>query len=173
MAPLTVSRLRRRRLRRGAAATEGVVIATFFVFIFACMWGALTFHHEKIRVMREARAQAWLYALNACEGGGGTKSGGGSDVLGDLKANTDTSGGPTAENSQNEFANVEDSKLTKDSGYASVSVVGSVAMPGLIGGASYQPDGKMYMRCNEDPPPDNLLDIGKKAMTIIKGMFGF
>jgi hypothetical protein len=173
MATTIVSRLRRRRSRRGAAATEGVIIATFFVFIFACMWGALTFHHEKIRVMREARAQAWLYALNSCKGSGGTKMDGGGDVLDDLSSNTGNSGGPTPPSTDNDYANVEDSQLTQDSGYAWVQVNGSVAMPGLIGGKAYQPEGKMYLRCNEDPPADNLLDIAKKAIKTLAGIFGF
>jgi hypothetical protein len=173
MAAALISRMRRRRARRGAAATEGVIIATFFVFIFACMWGALTFHHEKIRVMREARAQAWLYALNACKGSGGTTVDGGGDVLGDLASNTDASGGPTPENSQNDYANVEDSKLTQDSGYASIQVDGNVAMPGLIGGTSYTPTGKMYLRCNEAAPEDSPLAIARKAIKTLAGIFGF
>jgi hypothetical protein len=31
----------------------------------------------------------------------------------------------------------------------------------------------MYLRCNEDPPPDNLLELGKRAMKIAVGVFGF
>ncbi len=173
MASAIVSRIRRNRARRGAAATEGVIIATFFVFIFACMWGALTFHHEKIKVMRQARAQAWLYALNACQGGGGSTMDGGGDVLGDLASNSANSGASSPPDTQNDYANIDDSQLSEDSGYAWVQVKGSVTMPGLIGGNSYVPEGKMYLRCNEDPPPDNLLDLAKKAIKILAGMFGF
>jgi hypothetical protein len=173
MASEILRRARKRRLRRGAAATEGVIIATFFVFMFACMWGALTFHHEKIRVMREARAQAWMYALNACSGGGGTTVAGGDDVLGDVASNAGNAGSSSPPDTDNEYANVGDSQLTEDSGYAWVQVDGSVTMPGLIGGTSYQPAGKMYLRCNEDPPPDNLLDIAKKAIKTLAGIFGF
>jgi hypothetical protein len=173
MAASILSRVRRNRARRGAAATEGLIIATFFVFIFACMWGALTFHHEKIRVMRTARAQAWLYALNACEGGGGSTTDGGGSVMGDLASNSSNSGASSPPDTQNDYANIGDSQLSEDSGYAWVQVNGSVTMPGLIGGSSYVPEGKMYMRCNEEKPPDNLLDIAKRAIGILAGIFGF
>jgi hypothetical protein len=173
MASQLLLRVRRRRLRRGAAFTEGVIVAAFFVFIFACLWGALTFHHEKIRVMREARAQAWLYALNSCQGSGGTTIDGGSDVIGDISSEAGNAGSNSPPDTQNEYANIGDSQLSEDSGYAWVQVDGAVTMPGLVGGASYMPQGKMYLRCNEDPPPDNLLDMAKNAIGIVAGLFGF
>lgn len=174
MASAIVSRIRRNRARRGAAATEGVIIATFFVFIFACMWGALTFHHEKVRVMREARAQAWQYALNSCKGSGGSVVDGGGDVLGDINSNAANAGSNPAPNTDEpDTPSLGDSELTEDSGYAWTKVDGAVTMPGLIGGASYMPEGKMYIRCNEDPPDDNILDMGKKAFSMIADVFGF
>lgn len=174
MSPSVLIRAKKRRLQRGAAFTEGVIIAAFFVFIFASMWGALTFHHEKIRVMREARAQAWVYALNACSGNGGTTVDGGGDVLGDIANNAGNAGsGAPPDTNEPETPSLGDSELTEDSGYASTVVNGSVTMPGLIGGQSYVPSGKMYIRCNEEPPPDNLLDLAKKAFNIVAGLFGF
>jgi hypothetical protein len=161
----TLRTARRLRRQRGAAAVEAVIVATFFVVIFACMWGAVKFHHEKIRVMKVARAQAWGQAVDACQGGG--------DVLDDLAANGTTSGAAKPPNTDNDYANVEDSKLTKDSGYASVQVAGSATMPGLIGGTSYVPTGRMKIRCNEDPPPETLMQKAKKAMDILVGIAGF
>lgn len=173
MATELVRRARKRRSSRGAAATEGVIVATLFLLLFAGLWGALTFHHEKIRVMRDARAQAWNYALGACQGGGGAVASGGGQVLDDLASESDNAGSNPPPDTENQYANIEDSKLSEDSGYAASEVAGSVKMPGLIGGASYTPTGKMYLRCNEDPPPDNLLEIGKRAMNIAVGVFGF
>lgn len=172
MAAELLRRARRRRQRRGAAATEGVIIATFFVFIFACMWGALTFHWEKVRVMKEARAQVWMYALNNCSGSGGTTVNGGDSFMNDIASNAGNAGnnGPPGE-ANNQFGNVTDSSLNDDAGYAQVEVTGSVTMPGLIGGKSYVPTGKMYVRCNEEPADDNILDIAKKAMGIAKDLF--
>jgi hypothetical protein len=143
-----------------------VIVAALFVVVFACMWGALRFHHEKLRVMREARAQAWTSAVGACQGGGG-------DVLDDIASNAQNSGSPAAPDTDNDYANIEDSTLTNDSGYTSAQVEGFVAMPGLIGGTAYAPTGRMFIRCNEDPPPDDLLQIARQAMKILTGSVGF
>ena len=124
--------------------------------------------------MRDARAQAWNYALNACKGSGGQTVDGGDDVLGQINDNAANAGSNPAPNTDEpETPSLGDSQLSEDSGYAWTQVDGNVSMPGLIGGTSYVPVGKMYIRCNEEKPPDNLLDLAKRAFNIIKGIFGF
>ncbi len=170
MAPRLFDRIRKRRRTRGAAATEAAVTAVFFVFIFACMWGAVTYHVEKLRVMKEARADGWNYALNSCSGSEGTTVSGG-----DFMSGIDGEGAPAAgvngtnaqpANSQ-DIPQFQDSALNDDMGYAVVEGTGAVTMPGLIGGTSYAPKSKFYVRCNEDPPPTSLGDLASTAWGLI------
>lgn len=178
MAAKVLERVRSRRRRRGAAATEGVIVATFFVFMFACMWGALTFHWEKVRVMKEARAEAWMYALNACKGGGAntglTPGEADSDVLGGISSNAGNAGISSPEPESSEVPNVADvGGVNEEKGYATTTVTGAVSMPGLIGGSSHSPTGKMYIRCNEEHPPQDFFQLAKTAFNMAKDLWPF
>lgn len=140
------------------------------------MWGAVTFHAEKIRVGKVARANGWNYALNACSGSGASTVDGGDNVMSGIDSATSTAGNnPTSSmpGGETNVPSYSDSGLNDEKGYAFSEETGSVSMPGLIGGTGYEPRGYLYVRCNEDPPPENLGDLAMNAFKMAKGLWPF
>lgn len=131
--------------------TESAIIAMVMVIVFACMWAAVSYEHAKIRVMDEARAQAWQKAISgdSCSGGG--------SMEGDINANAgDANSDATPDTSgvQGDY-NMPISGVMTDSGYLTHELKRDVKFPGVIGGSTYTMWGKMHMRCNEKKKNDD------------------
>jgi len=133
---------------------EAVVAIPFFIIIFVSMLYVGKLYAQKQRTLREAKRQAWTYALNNCEGSAGnaTKQGGGAPSPGG--AQIPPSGGKYAKNSGG-------GSLTKDSSTASATVKATVVADKLIGGFANKLSTTTRMTCNEKPAPDSISGVLK------------
>lgn len=146
---------------------EAVIVTGVLAIIMACMWAAVSYQKVKLEVMAEARAQAWQAALQPCEGSG--------DTLNDIAGETGSADSDSMPGTQSvdKYLDVGTTSLATDSGYVDVTRKRSVTFPKMIGGATYQMQGSMYMRCNEPNPPENVTDFFKTAFSVVKYSFSF
>ena len=160
----------RRKRERGAAAVEGAMTATLFVLIFGGMLSAQAFFRGKIEAMGEARQVAWAQAMNACE------SGGGDDLLSGAESAPGSEPVNTGLSEASDY-NVGVGDLGQDSGYVDITgVKRTVVNKAPIGGGTYSPVGKFYVRCNEPPCSgvceNSMWELIKKAFGVATdGMF--
>ncbi len=145
--------------------TEAAIIAAYMVIQFACMWGAVSYEKTKVMAMDEARYMSWQQALQPCDGSESTMGDIGNEAA---NAGSDPLPGGVP-NSQ--MPNVGSTSLATDSGYVDLTRTQKVSFPAIIGGKEFAMQGKMYMRCNEPHPPENVVDFFKQAWNVIKGMF--
>ena len=136
---------------------EAAIIAMVMVIVFACMWAAVSYHRAKLTAMDQARTAAWAQALKSCSGNESVVS-----DLGNSAGDADSPGVPSTEDSK-QFYDVTSNDAFKDSGYVTVTKTKNVKFPGVIGGQSFDMQGKMHMRCNE--PKKN--DDGAKYFKIV------
>ena len=136
---------------------ESAIIAMVMVIIFACMWGAVSYHKAKLQAMDQARAQGWAQALQACSGNESVAS-----DIGNAVGESGSEGMPSTSESD-QFYDIKSNDAFKDSGYITITKSKNVKFPGVIGGQSFDMQGKMHMRCNE--PKKN--DDGEKYFKIV------
>lgn len=158
---------KRRRGERGAALVEAVVIIPFFIIIFASMIFVGQLYGEKQRTIREAKQNAWVYAMGNCQGS-----------MDDVSSETD--GSPMSQ-VQNADPNVNPdptqqfsgsdpgmAKLQQDMGTAVATSTGSVTASKGIGGFTNNLSTTTRVQCNEPPIDGNLFGVFKFAWNLFK-----
>jgi hypothetical protein len=167
-------KLRRNRLRRGAAMTEGVIISGLFMVLFALLWGAVVTQRTKLRVMDEARSQAWATALKGGDKCGEERAFGRDDL--NQGASAAGESGVPQDGETDKYAKVfgggGHDLGRKDAGYVSVVITKNASVPKFIGGKTYSMQGKFHVRCNEPLPKEGLGYFFKQAWGIVSSIIG-
>jgi hypothetical protein len=136
---------------------EGAVVASVFVILFACLWAALSYHANKIRVMESARSEAWPAALDACPGDG--------------NAFVDV-GDHVNPHVADDYADLDKSSLAVESGHVKVERLKAVTFPGVIGGTTVTMKGRMFLRCNEPKSPETAGQFFKQGFAVLLATSG-
>lgn len=167
MTPTTLRELIKRRRSRGAAMVESAIIAGFMVILFACLWAAASYHSTKIRVMDEARAEAWKKAIGPCQGA--------ESIHDDLSAAATEASSPgvPSTKSSDDYVDLQKTSLAVGSGYVAVEKEKNVQFPGLLGGSTFPMKGRMRLRCNEPEAPETAVDFFKQGFAVLKATSGF
>lgn len=152
------SMMRTRRRRRGAAMVEAVVAIPFFIIVFASMLYTAKLYGEKQRTLREAKQQAWSYALANCEGSPGSST----------SRQQDTDGVGTDEAVDKYAPHTDGAELLSDWGTASATVKGTTVASGAIGGFEAKLSTTTRVQCNEKPRDGNVLGVLKFAWGLRK-----
>ncbi len=71
--------MKRRQRQRGAAMVESLMIVPLLIIIDVALVYMQSAYDTRLSTMRGARAEAWSYAMGACESGGPTSSSDGTD----------------------------------------------------------------------------------------------
>ncbi len=136
---------------------EAVVAIPFFIIIFASILYVGKLYAQKQRTLREAKQQAWTYALNNCEGGGGaSKQPDGNPVSG-----LNSQGAGLGKGAGSYVPASGGESLTTDWGTATATVKGTVVADNLIGGYTNKLSTTTRMQCNEKPADDSILGVLK------------
>jgi len=137
---------------------EAVVAIPFFIIIFASMLYVGKLYAQKQRTLREAKQQAWTYALNNCEGSAGnaTKQSGGNPMQ-----NLNSQGAGMPSKGSGYVSSSGGSSLTKDWGTATATVKATVVADKLAGGMTNKLSTTTRMQCNEKPAKDSILGVLK------------
>ncbi len=136
---------------------EAVVAIPFFIIIFVSMIYVGKLYAKKQRTLREAKQQAWTYALNNCEGSAGnaTKESGGNPIQ-----NLNNKGVGMGQGGNYKGASGGGS-LATDWGTATATVKATVVADNLIGGFTRKLSTTTRMQCNEKPAEDSILGVLK------------
>jgi Flp pilus assembly protein TadG len=160
------SQLRKRR-QRGAALVEAVVIIPFFIIIFASMIFVGQLYGEKQRTLREAKQNAWVYAMGNCQGStSDVSSESDGDPMNQLQNND-----PNVDPNQTQQFSGSDpgmAKLQQDMGTAVATSTGTVTASKGIGGFSNKLSTTTRVQCNEAPIDGNLFGVFKFAWNLFK-----
>lgn len=157
----------RRRRERGAALVEAVVIVPFFIIIFASMIFVGQLYGEKQRTIREAKQNAWVYAMGNCQGSMSDVS---SETDGDPMGQLQSSD-PNVDPGQTQQFSGSDpgmAKLQQDMGTAVATSTGKVTASKGIGGFTNSLSTTTRVQCNEPPIDGNLFGVFKFAWNLFK-----
>lgn len=159
-APNVIERIRRRRLRRGAAITEALVAIPFFILIFAMTMFVGKFYGEKMRTLRASKECAWSHAMAGCNGGCPADTG---VTAGDSLAPADaqdpaTQGAPGAE------------VMSKDWYQSKFTVKSQATASGVIGGFTKPVESTTIVMCNEQPEDGTLWGVVKYVWNNASGL---
>jgi len=145
---------------RGSAMTEGVIILPFLIIVFGCIYWVHARYMKRIQVGIEARACAWAYVNNACEGDppAGCKIDPGATMTNDdFTAELGESGTSAIEELRNAvgiLGPVLDAVFGRD---ITTTVQAEVPRPQVIGGGSRKVIAQYALVCNEKRR--DLLDV--------------
>ena len=124
---------------------EAVVAIPLFLIVFACMLYVGKLYSEQQRTLREAKQQAWTFALGNCQGGSGA-----AQPDGDAASQLDSKGAGLPPSAQKYGGKANGDQLMQNWGTAVATVQGSVASGDFLGW-THQVSTTTRMQCNEKP----------------------
>ncbi len=155
---------------RGAALIEALVVIPFFILTLAALIFAGSVYSTKLKAMREAKSQAWSYAMSNCgEAGNGSIgdarnwSGATQSYDGNPTSGVSMSGANAAQGAQGT------SSLRRDVNAAVATVEYSTRSDLQIGSHEVRPKATERVMCNEPPYDANLSNVMSRAFSTLTG----